>query len=59
VTGDDAAVRATVKARALIVPHSGPLCVPLQTTVARRWFAALDETTDSDDVSGHEEFRAL
>jgi hypothetical protein len=59
MTGDHAAVRATAKARALVVPHPGPLCVPLQTTVAHRGFVALDETTDSGNVSVHEESHAL
>jgi len=57
--GDHAAVRATAKARALVVPHPGPLCVPLQTTAAHRRFVAPDETTDSENVSVHEKSHAL
>jgi len=59
MTGDYAAGRATAKARVLVAPHPGPLCVPLQTTVAHQRFVALDETTDSDNVSVHEESHAL
>jgi hypothetical protein len=59
MTGDHAAVRATTKARTLVAPYPGPLCVPLKTTVAHKRFVTLDGTTDSDNVSVHEESHAL
>ncbi len=56
---DHAAVRASLKARELMVDCPGPRCGPPRTMHAPRWFAMLNEAADGDHVSVHRESHAL